>query len=118
MSRGEQMDTVTITRTIDAKEFWSSVMGSTEFINEWWLKVKYHGDATWEVPGTVTITADNGEGEAIAKSLTIEDLVKAYEAAIAKPYYHCGGTIDIDNMDECASDIVLQLAMFGDVVYG
>jgi hypothetical protein len=112
------METVTLTRTMDAAEFWSSVMGSLEFMGEYWRKVKYHGDATWEVPGIVTITADNGEGEEIAKSLTIEDLVQAYEAVIAKPYYHCGGTIDIDDMDECASDIVLQQAVFGDVIYG
>jgi hypothetical protein len=102
---------------MEATEFWSSVMGSLEFMGEHWLKVKYRGDADWNKPGIVTITADNGE-ETVTKSLTIEDLVQAYEAAIAKPYYHCGGTIDIDDMDECASDIVLQLAMFGDVVYG
>ncbi len=112
------MDTVTITRTMDAKEFWSSIMGSTEFIGEQWVKVRYHGDADWDVPGIVTITAEDGDGEQTSKSLTIEDLVQAYEAVIAKPYYHCGGTVDIDNMDECASDIVLQQAVFGDVIYG
>jgi hypothetical protein len=111
------MDTVTITRTIDATEFWSSIMGSTEFMGEQWLKVRYHGDSDWDKPGSVTITADNGEEE-VTKTLHIEDLVQAYEAVIAKPYYHCGGTVDIYNMDECASDIVLQQAVFGDVIYG
>jgi hypothetical protein len=111
------METVTITRKLDAVEFWSSIMGSTEFMGEQWLKVKYHGESDWDKPGSVTITADNGEEE-VAKTLTIEDLVQAYEAVIARPYYHCGGTIDIDNMDECASDIVLQQAVFGDVIYG
>lgn len=110
--------TVTITRKIDDTEFWSNIMGSTEFPNEWWLKVEYHGDASWEVPGTVTITADNGEGETVAKSLTIDDLVKAYEFVVANKYHHCNVTVDIDNMDECASDLVLQVAMFGDVIYG
>ncbi len=111
------METVTITRTIDAVEFWSSIMGSTEFMGEQWLKVKYHGESDWDKPGSVIITADNGEEE-VSKTLTIEVLVQAYEAVIAKPYYHCGGTVDIDNMDECASDIVLQQAVFGDVIYG
>lgn len=109
---------VTIKREIDEEEFWSSILGSTEFINEWWLSVRYRGDATWEVPGTVTLTIEGEDGEPVTKSLTIHDLVEAYEIAVSKPYYHCGNKIDIDDMDECASDIVLQIAMFGDVVYG
>jgi hypothetical protein len=111
------METVTISRKMNAEEFWSNLLGSTEFIGEQWIKVKYHGDATWEVPGIVTITADNGE-EVITKSLTIEDLVEAYEVCVANGYHHCGMKINIDDMDECASDIVLQQAMFGDVIYG
>jgi hypothetical protein len=111
------METVTISRTMDAEEFWSSVLGSTEFMGEQWVSVRYRGDATWEVPGIVTITADNGE-EQVTKSLSIEDLVQAYEVVVSKGYHHCGTRIDIDNMDECASDIVLQQAVFGDVIYG
>jgi hypothetical protein len=116
--KGKQM-TVTIKKHMEDTDFWSSIMGGTEFVNEWWLKVRYHGESNWDKPGSVTITALDGEtDEPVSKTLTIEDLVTAYEAVIAKPYYHCGGTIDIDDMDECASDIVLQQAMFGDVVYG
>jgi len=111
------METVTISRKMSAEEFWSNLLGSTEFIGEQWIKVKYHGDATWEVPGIVTITADNGE-EVVTKSLTIDDLVAAYEVCVANGYHHCGMKINIDDMDECASDIVLQQAMFGDVIYG
>ncbi len=109
---------VTLTRTMSAVDFWSSIMGSTEFQGEQWLKVRYHGESDWDKPGSVTITAENGEGEEVTKTLMIEDLVQAYEAVIAHGYHHCGMTVDIDNMDECASDIVLQQAMFGDVIYG
>ena len=110
---------VVIKREMDDVEFWSSIMGSSEFPHEWWLKIKYHGEADWDKPGTVTVTGLDGEtDEPVSKTLTIEDLVCAYEAAITKPYYHCGMKVDIDNMDDCSSDIVLQLAVFGDVVYG
>ena len=40
--------TVTIKREIDDAEFWSSIMGSSEFPHEWWLKIKYHGEADWD----------------------------------------------------------------------
>lgn len=110
--------TVTIKREIDDAEFWSSIMGSTEFYNEWWLKVRYRGEADWDKPGSVTITALGEDNEPVTKTLTTEDLVCAYEFVLAKGYHHCGSKIDIDNMDECASDMVLQVAMFGDVIYG
>ena len=109
---------VTITRVIDDTEFWSSIMGSTEFYNEWWLKVRYRGEADWDKPGTVTITAMGEDNEPIDVTLGLDDLVKAYELVVEKEYHHCGMTVDIDNMDECASDLVLQAAVFGDVIYG
>lgn len=110
--------TVTIKREIDEAEFWSSIMGSSEFPHEWWLKIKYHGEADWDVPGSVTVTALDENDNPVSKTLTIEDLVKAYEVVIDKQYHHCGTKVDIDNMDDCSSDMVLQVAMFGDVVYG
>lgn len=111
--------TVTIKREIDEAEFWSSIMGSSEFPHEWWLKIKYHGEADWDVPGSVTVTGLDGETDKpVSKTLTIEDLVQAYEAVLTKQYHHCGTKVDIDNMDDCSSDMVLQMAVFGDVVYG
>jgi hypothetical protein len=111
-------NTLTIPKKIDEAEFWSSIMGSLEFINEWWLAVRYRDDADWDKPGVVELTIEDEDGRPLTKSLTVADLVIAYDKAVSTPHYHCGGEIDIDNMDECASDIVLQIAMFDDVVYG
>lgn len=110
--------TVIIKREMDDVEFWSSIMGSSEFPHEWWLKIKYHGETDWDKPGTVTVTALGEDNEPVAKTLTIDDLVSAYEAVIDKQYHHCGMKVDIDNMDDCSSDMVLQMAVFGDVICG
>jgi hypothetical protein len=80
MSRGVIVSVI-IKREMDEAEFWSSIMGSSEFPQEWWLKIKYHGEADWDKPGTVTVTGLDGESDTpVSKTLTIEDLVNAYEA--------------------------------------
>jgi hypothetical protein len=112
------MTVVTVPYKIDGLEFWSSILGSTEFQAEWWVRVKYEGDAEWNVPGVVHITALNGDNEPTTKSLTLGDLVLAYTHVIDKEYHHCGAPVNIEDMDECASDMVLQVAMFGEVIYG
>ena len=111
-------DTVTISRKISQKEFWSNIMGSLEFYNDWWLAVKYEDGADWNVPGTVRLTIEDENGKPLTKKLTVGALLLAYQRVIDKGYTHCGSEIDIENMDECASDMVLQTAMLGDVVYG
>lgn len=109
---------VTIPFVMKDEEFWSEVLGSTEFTFSWWRRVKYLGDADWDKPGIVELTIEDPEGEGtITKALTLADLVSAYYVVVEKGYHHCGSKIDIFNMDECASDIVLQQAMFGDVIY-
>lgn len=111
-------ETVTITRQISRTDFWSNVMGSINFNFEWWRAVKYLDGADWNKPGTVQLTIDNGEGKPYTKKLTTDHLVTAYRYVIAQGYTHCGMEVDIEDMDECSSDMVLQVAMLGDVVYG
>lgn len=111
-------DTVTITRQISRTDFWSNVMGSINFNFEWWLAVKYLDGADWDKPGVVQLTIDDGEGKPLTKKLTVGAVLLAYQRVIDKGYTHCGMYVDIENMDECSSDMVLQTAMLGDVVYG
>jgi hypothetical protein len=108
---------VTIPFVMKDEEFWSEVLGSTEFTNEWWLRVKYLDGASWDKPGLVQLTIGDGEGNDLTRTLSLADIVEAYKAVVEQGYHHCGSKIDIFNMDECASDIVLQQAMFGDVIY-
>lgn len=111
-------DTVTITRQISKTDFWSNIMGSLEFHFEWWRAVKYLDGADWDKPGVVQLTIEDENGKPLTKKLTLGALLLAYQRVIDKGYTHCGMDVDIDNMDECSSDMVLQTAMLGDVIYG
>jgi hypothetical protein len=112
------MNAITIPYKIEDKEFWSSILGSTEFTEEWWLKIHYEDDTSWEYPGAIQVTALDGDNKPVTKRLTLDDLLVAYIFAVTREYGHCGALVDIQDMDSCASDIVLQIAMFGDVIYG
>lgn len=106
------METVTLRKEMDAQEFWENIFGSINFTYDWWIRVKYEGDADWHTPGQVTLTIDDGEGGKLTKTIGMPELLDAYDKCIGKYL------VDIDNMDEDSSDVVLQMAMFDDVVYG
>ena len=118
MEKTMEETTVTISRKMSQTDFWSSIMGGLEFHFEWWLAVRYRDDADWNKPGVVELTIEDEDGKPLTKKLTVADLVLAYQHVIDKGYHHCGTEINIEDMDECASDMVLQTAMLGDVVYG
>lgn len=111
-------ETVTISRKISHTDFWSNIMGSLEFYGDWWRAVKYLDGADWNKPGVVQLTIEDENGKPLTKKLTVGALLLAYQRVIDKGYTHCGTEINIEDMDECASDMVLQTAMLGDVVYG
>lgn len=97
---------------------WQAVTGG--FPNfEWWRQFDYMEDGTsWEVPGTLRVKAEdpNDERKTITKSFTALDLLHAYKEMPNKT--HCGGCALIGDPDACSSDLILQWAMYGEIVYG
>lgn len=52
-------------------------------------------------------------------TVSIESLARAYVTLKTKGQTHCGNyPLDIDDSDECLQDLVLQYAIFNDIVYG
>jgi hypothetical protein len=98
---------------MDADEFWSEIFGASFEIWEWWFAVNYiEGD--WDKAGTVEVIAEHeGSDELEIKRFTVEEIASAYNACLAK-----GLDVDIENMDACSSDLVIQMAMFGEIIYG
>lgn len=83
----------------------------------WWEWFEYSEGADWETPGTLTVTAENPQvGDSITKSLTALDMLHAYLTMPNRT--HCGGCDLIGDPDACSSDLILQQAMYGEIVYG
>jgi hypothetical protein len=49
--------------------------------------------------------------------VSLEMLEKGYRSAVANRERHCGYILDIEDSDECFGDIVIQHAIFGEVIY-
>jgi len=107
---------------VDAEEFWSNTFGSGWEDCSWWVDWKYSNGADWNKIGEITLTIqdpdDHEELKTITKTIGLNDIVKAYEFAQEQNFFHCGNRWHWEDQDQCVSDGILQIAMFGDVVFG
>lgn len=53
-------------------------------------------------------------------TVTLADLAKGYEIALTQNLTHCGtsSVADLEDADACTGDVIIQLAIFGEVTYG
>ena len=103
---------------VDDKELWSTVFGSSPFSfgrGEWFPEAEFLGDADWETVGQIKVLGIDDDENEIEKVLGIEDLAKALPIANQQVYMDL---FNFDKYDSICADAVLQVAMFGKVIYG
>ena len=113
----------TIEVEVSEQHLWGAVFGSDlEGAGPWWRKLKYHGDADSDTIGLVEVWVDNPDDEeqVLKVKVGIDDLVKGLQIVYREGTTHCGGIFvgDIEDPDSCTPDIILQFAVFGEVIYG
>ena len=114
---------LTISVTIDEQELWDAVAGSGSYYQ--WFQV-LNGLRFGESPRDVKVVAwdpqsPGGDSATLMKIITVKDMALALERLIHKGYSHCGipfGLNVISDPDSCVADLILQVAVYGDVVYG
>jgi hypothetical protein len=116
--------TVRIVREIEASEFWPNVLGAGWESMPWWRKVRYSKGADWDTcpEGAELIVwardPDVLGAKAERYTITLEILVEAFNKAQRECVDACTGLpLDIDNLDACGSDAIIQTAAFGKVIY-
>jgi hypothetical protein len=114
---------IVIPVSIDRDTLWSNVFGGGWEYSSWWVGLKYGKGGSWDNigDGTFTLTCedpDDDNAKPVKKTLTIDDLARAYGVALSNNYHHCGTAWDIEDPDHCVSDGILQLAFFGELIYG
>lgn len=111
---------VSINIEVDPLELWISVMGSAwEQAGDHFLEANYlSGD--WDEIGVLELTGENPNGEGIiTKKIGINEILEAYAEAINRGHHHCNcSMVDLENYDSCAGDIILQLALYGELIFG
>lgn len=103
---------------IDDQELWETVFGCSPFSfgrGEWFPNAEYLGDAAWDKPGRIRIKGIDDNDKKVTKTLTVADLAKALPIANKQVNMDL---FDFDNYDCICGDAILQVAMFGKVIYG
>ena len=117
------MDKVNIEVQFDLEEWWSAIFGCAYESLPWWFGEKFHDGGSWEFPSDVTLVSESpfdetdefdSEVKSVTKRFTVEDIRAAFNKAVAeKP-----DLLDLDSYDCYSGDYILQIAMYGEVVFG
>lgn len=103
----------------DKDDLWSEVFGSGWEHMPWWRDAKYL-EGSWDKHGQVIMKFldpdDPTESTTATKRVNIVDIANAYSSLMSTGYTHCGGC-SLDDADSCTADAVLQVAVFGELVY-
>jgi hypothetical protein len=105
---------IVIRCVVEAEEFWQSLTGCAWENCPWWFEVNYTS-GSWDVIGDIIITAEDPDDElgSITKTITIDDLAKAYETVGVGSYL-----LDWQNLDCFSGDVIFQQAFYGKVIFG
>lgn len=100
----------------DSEEFWSNVLGSGWEASPWWTSVVYRDGSDWDKVGELLITgwsADGEESPRTSKLLNIGDLAEAFGKCVSEGY-----RLNPEDLDSEQGDAVIQMAVYGEVIYG
>mgnify|MGYP003392992019 CR=1 FL=1 len=115
------MTEIVIPIRVDANELWSNVFGSSGETFSWWRDLTFL-EGSWNRVGRAQLTVEDpdGDGDAVlTKVVGIDEVGAAWGEAIRLNLRHCGSSLsDLESFDACAADIVMQIAMLGEVMYG
>jgi hypothetical protein len=101
---------------IEDQLLWETVFGSSPFsFGDHFIDAEYLGKANWETMGKIKITGLDEDDKEITKVLTVKDLANALPIANKQVYMDL---FDFDKYDCICSDAIIQVAMFGKVIYG
>jgi len=116
--------TITVTRSVQipARRIWDACTEPISTVSGHWIKsMRTDSDHVIEIRVDNPIYEKNPTvyDETVVIRLTPDRIVKAFSTAVESGLTHCGSYLieDLDYSDACTSDIVLQIACYGRVIY-
>jgi hypothetical protein len=112
--------TETTTYTERQLEDWASIFGACAGTWSWWDTIE-HMTGDWDTPGEVFLAIEdpNSEGyKLVSRTFTADEIFAALRKA-TRLYPHLFRRFDgwLD-LDAASADVVLQVAVLGEAVYG
>jgi hypothetical protein len=120
-------DKFTVTQEVSMNDLWEAIWGDDGGGIAYWASAIRKTDGTsislWKQPDNTPNPQDFTLYDAEENrwhEVTLEDLAKGYQLAVEKKVTHCGNYLvsDLEDPDACTGDTIIQLAIFGEVVYG
>jgi hypothetical protein len=112
------MATITTTIEIDNAELMDNVFdGIFVSTSPWVYRFSY---GSYDEDPIVPVEFDNGEGGEAMMLVGPDALARGWGWLVENGWHHCGEpiTLDFDCFDACVTDMILQVAIFGRVIYG
>jgi hypothetical protein len=101
---------------VDDQQLWETVLGSSPFsFGDHFIEAEYIGKANWQTIGKIKVKGLDENDKEIVKVLTVKDLAEALPIANSQVYMDL---FNFDKYDSICADAVLQVAVFGKVIYG
>lgn len=122
--------TFTITKEVSFVELWEAIWGSDGSGITYWVSHIRQPDGS-----DIDLWVKDANGRLVGNpqdfkvydfeeekwhTCSLAQLAKGYELAVSQNLRHCGGSItgDLDDADECSGDQIIQMAIFGELIYG
>lgn len=109
----------TTTYTEQQIDDWSNIFGASAGMWSWW-HIMQHMTGDWETPGRVLLSIDNPDDDGVvAQVCEPQDIFDAlHKAEVLYPHLYHRNQDGFLDLDASSADVVLQVALFGEAVYG
>jgi hypothetical protein len=109
---------IEVTKYYDAELVWEALTGSDFMgLNHWVKEMSCDPENIWATFPVTHLDADSRE---VTTQVTREMIEKGFALTVNLNDTHCGGhpLDNLEDSDACFADVVLQRAIFGEVMYG
>lgn len=109
----------TTTYTEQQIDDWGNIFGASATMWSWWYEM-IHLTGDWDTPGRVLLTIEDpdAEGSTITAVLDPAQVFAALGTATRLYPWHYGRRDGFLDLDASSADLVLQVALFGEAIYG
>jgi hypothetical protein len=104
--------------TYDFNKVWGALTGCDFVGCNYWIKSM---NCDWKKQEEFPVTHLRKSGNSYTRTIvTIDMIKKGFTKAIANNAMHCGKYIiaDLEDYDACFAPVILQYAIFGEVIFG
>lgn len=116
-NNSKKIEDVKVTLTFNGRDVYDAATAPVSSVSPWIRSIRDVSDT-----GAIQIVADHEifPHETRSTILTPEQIGRAFGRLVELGFTHCNGypIQDLNNSDACTADLVLQFAVYGEIIWG